>query len=157
MLSKIYLAVLAVAVLVMCFFIFYANSWFGSIGDPRDALAGYDFYAGLSSTVLWISTAVLLILANIILWNTRLGWAMWTTFAFFAVFVVLRTFWLEKARYNFQNSDAFFFTPFVGVMLIIGFGAVVFFNQFLNLRLNEKMYPPSPPEENLETVEEEKV
>ena len=152
--NKIYLAVLALAVVVMCFFTFYANSWFGSIGNPKDVLAGYEYYAGLSSTFLWISTAVLVILANVILWLTRRGWAFWTTLGYFALFVILRTFWLEKARYNFQNSDSLFFTPIVGVILIIAAGAFVFFNQLLNLRLNEKMYPP-PPEtvENVEVVE----
>lgn len=82
---------------------------------------------------------------------------MWTTFAFFAVFVILRTFWLEKARYNFQNSDSLFFTPLVGVILIIVAGAFVFFNQFLNLRLSEKMYPPKVDIEETPDAEEENV
>ena len=153
--NKIYFAGLAVAVLAMFFFTFYANSWFGSIGSPKDALAGYEYYAGLGSIFLWISSAVLLILANVILWNTRRGWALWTTFLYFAVFVVLRTFWLEKARYSFQNSDSLFFTPIIGVILIIIAGAIIFFNQFLNLRLNEKMYPPAPADEDLQIVENE--
>ena len=153
--NKIYFAVLAVAVLAMCFFTFYAYSWLGSIGSPKDALAGFDYFAGSGSVFLWISSAVLLILANVILWNTRREWALWTTFVYFAVFVVLRTFWLEKARYNFQNSDSLFFTPIVGVILIIIAGAIVFFNQFLNLRLNEKMYPPAPADEDLQVVENE--
>lgn len=153
--NKIYFAVLAVAVLAMCFFAFYANSWLGSIGSPKDALEGFDYYAGLGSIFLWISSAVLLILANVILWNTRRGWALWTTFVYFAVFVVLRTFWLERMRYNFQNSDSLFFTPIVGVILIIIAGAIVFFSQFLNLRLNEKMYPPAPVDEDLQVVENE--
>src|SRR5215203_878872 len=103
--NKIYLAVLAVAFLVMCFFTFYANSWLGSIGSPKDALAGYEYYAGLSSIFLSISAVVLLILANVILWYTRRGWAMWTTLAYFAIFVILRFFWLEKSRYTFQYPE----------------------------------------------------
>jgi hypothetical protein len=153
--NKIYFVVLAVAFLVMCFFTFYANSWLGSIGNPKDALEGYYYYAGLGSTFLWLSSAVLLILANVILWTTRRGWAMWTTLAFFAIFVILRAFWLEKARYNFQNSDSLFFTPIVGVILIIVAGAIIFFNQFLNLRFHEKMYPPKPTDEDLQVVENE--
>jgi uncharacterized membrane protein SirB2 len=155
--NKVFYSVLAAAVIGMCFFTFYANSWLGSIGNPRTALEGYDYYAGFGSTFLWISSAVLLILANVILWTTRRGWAMWTTFAFFAVFVILRTFWLEKARYNFQNSDSLFFTPLVGVILIIVAGAFVFFNQFLNLRLSEKMYPPKVDIEETPDAEEENV
>ena len=131
--NKIYFAVLAAAALAMCFFTFYAVSWFGSIGSPKDALAGYEYYAGLGSVFLWISSAVLLILANVILWNTRRGWALWTTLAYFAVFVLLRTFWLEKARFNFQFPESVFFTPaLVGAGLIIAAGAVVFFNQLIN-------------------------
>jgi len=150
--NKIYLAILAPACVVMCFFTFYAKSWLGSIGNPAHALEGYYFYAGLGSTFLWLSSAVLLILANVILWNTRRGWALWTTLAYFAAFVVLRTFWLEKARYDFERSDSLFFTPVIGVLMIIIGGAVVFFNQFLNLRLNEKMYPPAPISEDDSTV-----
>lgn len=155
--NKIYLIVLAAASLVMLFFTVYANSWLGSIGNPKNALEGYYYYAGLGSTFLWLSTAVLLILANVILWGLRRGWALWTTFAYFAVFVVLRTFWLEKMRYNFQNSDSLFFSPVVGVSLIIAAGAVIFFNQLLVLRLNEKMYPPKAPEENFADSPDEPV
>ena len=155
--NKIYFALLAVAVLLMFFFTFYAYSWFGSIGNPKDALEGYYYYAGLGSTFLWFSSAVLLILANVILWTTRRGWAMWTTFAYFAIFVLLRTFWLEKARYNFENSDSLFFTPVIGVILIIVAGAIVFFNQFFNLRLNEKMYPLRETDGDLQVVENEEI
>ena len=153
--NKIYLAVLAVAVVAMSFFVVYSHSWFGSIGSPKDALEGFEYYAGLGSTFLWISTAVLLILANIILWNSRRAWAMWTSFAYFAVFIILRYFWLEKASYNFQKSDSFFLTPIFGVILIVAFGALVFANQFLNLRLSEKMYPPKVSEPDLQNEEAE--
>src|SRR5215207_3038831 len=154
--NKIYLAVLAVAFLAMCFFTFYANSWLGSIGSPKDALQGYEYYAGLGSIFLSISSVVLLILANVILWNTRRGWAMWTTLGYFAIFVIIRAFWLEKARYNFQNPDSLFFTPaLIGAILIIVAGIIIFFNQLLNLRLQEKMYPPPETVENVEIGENE--
>jgi hypothetical protein len=154
--NKIYFAVLAVAVVVMCFFTFYAKSWLGSIGNPNDAIAGYDFNAGLSSIFLAVSSVILLVLANVILWNTRRGWAMWTTFAYLAFFLILRAFWLEKARYNFQYPDSLFFTPaLVGAGLIIAAGAIVFVNQLLNLRLHEKMYPPPETVETNEIVENE--
>ena len=153
--NKIYLSVLAVAFIVMCFFTIYANWWLGRITNPIHVLEGYYHYAGLGSTILGVSTFILLVIANIILWNTRRAWAMWITFVYFVIFVVLRTFWLEKSRYDFENSESLFFTPLVGVILVIAFGAVVFFNQFLNLRLNEKMYPSKVPEEDLQSVEKE--
>jgi len=154
--NKIYLAVLAAAFLVMCFFTFYANSWLGSIGNPKDAIEGYEHYAGIGSLSLSISSVILLILANVILWNTRRGWALWTTLAYFAIFVILRSFWLEKSRYSLQYPDSSFFTPaLVGAGVIIAAGAVVFFNQLLNLRLNEKMYPPLETSENTEVLKNE--
>jgi hypothetical protein len=152
--NKIYFALLAVAALAMIFFTFYAHSWFSSIDNPKNVLEGYFYYAGLGSIFLWISAAVLLILANIILWDTRRGWALWATLGYFAFFVILRTFWLEKARYNFQNSDSLFFTPVIGVILIVGAGGLVFFNQYLNLRLNEKMHPPRVADDEAPTAEE---
>ncbi len=155
--NKIYLALLAVAFIVMCFFTFYANSWFGSIGNPKATLEGYYHYAGWGATILGVSSLILLVIANVIFWNTRRAWAMWTTFAYFTIFVILRTFWLEKMRYNFEKSDSLFFTPVVGVILIVAVGAIVFFNQFINLRLNEKMYPSTVSEADSLTVEDEKV
>src|SRR5215204_631986 len=154
--NKIYLAVLAAAFLVMCFFTFYANSWLGSIGNPKDAIEGYEHYAGIGSLSLSISSVILLILANVILWNTRRGWALWTTLVYFAIFVILRAFWLEKSRYSLQYPDSSFFTPaLVGAGVIIAAGAIVFFNQLLNLRLNEKMYPPPETSENTEVLKNE--
>ena len=156
--NKIFFAVLAAAIVVMSFFTFYAYSWLGSIGAPKDAAAGYDFYAGLSSTALVISTAVLLIIANVILWLSRRGWALWTTFGYFAFFIIVRFFWLEKASFDFRKATAltdgtYFFTAFIGAAIIIVGGAIVFFNQFFNLRLSEKMYPPK--ETDIEVIEEE--
>jgi hypothetical protein len=154
--SKIYLAVLTAAVLGMFFFTFYANSWLGSIGNPNDALAGYEYYARLGSIFLAVSFVILLITANIILWNTRRGWALWTSYAFFAIFVILRAFWLEKSRYAFQYPGSVFFTPaIIGAGLIITAGIIVFVNQLLSLRLHERMYPPPEAIENDEAIKNE--
>ena len=46
--SKIYLAILAVAVVVMAFFTYYAWSWLQSIGQPVAAAAGYDYHSRLA-------------------------------------------------------------------------------------------------------------
>lgn len=158
--NKIYLAVFAVALVVMGFFTFYAISWLGSIGDPKHAFVGYEYYASLAWTFLWLSTIILLILANLLLWQTRRAWAMWASFGFFAVFILLRYFWLEPAFFSFQKlnkftDSSFSLSPFFGVLLVIVAGIIVFFNQYLNLRLNEKMHPSKDIEGESEVVEEE--
>ncbi len=154
------MAVLAVVVVAMGFLSFYSHSWLGSIGDPKTTREFYEFYSGLALAFLWISSLILLILANVLLWKTRRGWAMWTTFLFFAVFIISRYFWLEQSFFAFKKANGFWqgefsLSPFVGVILIIIAAVIVFFNQFLNLRLNERMYPPQEFSENIEVIENE--
>ena len=81
--NKIYPAVLAVAVVAMGFLSFYSHSWLGSIGNPNTTREFYEFYSGLFLVFLLFSSLILLSLANVLLWKTRHGWAMWTTFLFF--------------------------------------------------------------------------
>ncbi len=157
--NKIYLAVFAVALVVMSFLTFYSHSWLGSIGDPKITKEFYEFYAGLSSTFYWVSSLTLLILANVLLWKTRRGWALWTTLGFFTVFTIVQYFWLGQSFFAFKKSNGlwqgeFSLTPFVGVVLIIIAAGIFFFNHFLNLRLRERMHPAKEAEEELQTVEE---
>ncbi len=160
--NKIYLAVLAVAIVVMCFLTLYSHSWLGSIGAPKTTSEFYEFWIGWNSVFLWLSSLVLLILANILLWKTRRAWALWTTFLYFALFSVTRYFWLEPSFFAFKKANGLWqgelsLSPFLGVILIVIAVVIVFFNQFLNLRLNERMYPPKENEAGLQTVEEEKL
>ena len=157
--NKIYLAVLAVALVVMSFLTFYSHSWLGSIGDPKITKEFYEFYAGLSSTFFWLSSFVLLILANVLLWKTRRGWALWATLGFFTVFTIARYFWLEQAFFAFKKDKGlwqgeFLLSPFIGVIIIIVAAVIFFFNHFLNLRLKERLSPAKEAEEELQTVEE---
>ncbi|MBS1796512.1 MAG: hypothetical protein JSS81_21950 [Acidobacteria bacterium] len=146
MLSKIFFAVLAAAVLVMAFFTFYGYSWLGSIGSPRDAALGYEFHAGLGGTFLWIATLLLLILANSVFWTTRRAWALWTTLVFFAVFAVIRYFWIEQSYFAFKQSNglgegSFSFGPFIGVLFIVCAAGVVFVDYFLISRIQQRFLP----------------
>ena len=106
---------------------------------------------------------ILLILANVVLWQTRKAWALWTTLLYFVIFIVLHTFWLNKSFIAYQKDNGLLtssisLTPFIGVGLCLAAAAVVFFNQFLVLRMHEKMFPPAQPVEDLpEDAEEEKA
>lgn len=155
--NKIYLAALALVILSIAFLNYLAFSWLRSIGDPTVAAGNHLFYSGNGWTFLWVSSVILLILANIVLWKTRRAWAIWATFAYFAVFVILKYFWLDRTFAEFLRSNNFAETPFwggpfVAVVLVVIFGAIVFFDQFLLVRMNEKMYPPpvdpATPEES---------
>jgi len=149
MLNKIYLALLAVAVLVMAFFTYYCWSWLQSIGVPRDTAANYEYFAELSWFFLWISAPVLLVIGNVILWISRHAWAMWVAAAYFAVFVLLKGFWLDPSFAVFRRSsglpeDSFTLGPFAAVVLCFVAAGIVFFDQFIISRFVEKMHPARP-------------
>lgn len=147
MLSKIYLAVLSLSLVAMGFFIFYSWSWLQSIGVPSAAAVGYEYHAGLAWPLLWITTIALLALGNAILWETNRSWAMWLAFVYFTVMAVIRFFWLEQTYFAYRRAanltdGSFTLGPFLAVVVIAIVAAIVFFDQFLILRLREKMYPP---------------
>ena len=163
MLSKIYIIVLVVAILVTGFLTFYASGWLGSIGSPQSIIENHNFYSNLAWASLWLSSIILLAIANAILWQTRKLWAMWTSFAFFAVFVVLHTFWLSPAFSDFQyrnnlQETSISFNPFLGLIVCLLAAIIVFFNQFIVLRMHEKTFPPAQlPESEIEDLEKENL
>ncbi|MEQ1606607.1 MAG: hypothetical protein ABL999_17235 [Pyrinomonadaceae bacterium] len=147
MLSKIYLAILGLSLVAMGFFIFYSWSWLLSIGLPAAAAAGYEYHAGIAWPTLWITTIALLILGNAVLWATNRSWAMWITLLYFAAMAVLRFFWLDQSYFQFRqlnnlSDQAITLGPFIAVIMIVVMAAIVFFDQFIILRLRQKMYPP---------------
>lgn len=141
--TKIYIGVLAAAILVTGFFTFYSHSWLGSVGKPETVVGSYEYFSNLAWSAIWIFTIILLVTANFVLWHTRKIWAMWTTFGFFAIFVLLQTFWLAgiftdyKVTNNLSESSVFF-TPFLGIIFCFLIAVIVYFNQFLLLRVSEK-------------------
>ena len=146
--SKLYLAVLALSLAAMGFFTFYSWSWLQSKGNPADAVAAYQYHSGLSWTVLLLSAAALLILGNAVLWAGGRAWAMWLTFLYFASFVVTTYFWLGEAFFHFKKDRGLFdgsfsVGPIFAVILIAIAAIFVFLDQFLIVRLNKKMYPPT--------------
>lgn len=160
MLNKLYLAVLAVSIAIMAFFTYYSWSWLLSIGVPVAALEGYTYHANLAWVVLWVSSVLLLILANAILWRSGKATAIWFTFLYFAVFVLAWYFWLDQSFFQFKKANglwdgSFSVGPIFGVILVIIAGVLVFVDQFVVLRLAKKMYPKDVTPEVVEPAETE--
>ena len=146
MLNKIYLVAFAVLLSLMAFLTWWAGSWLHSIGSPESVKEGYFSSSGVGWMVLWASFIILLIIANVILWSTRKAWAVWLSFLYFAVFIFLRYWWLEGDYLDFARrhslTDSSFSTgPLVAAILVVGVGMLIFFDQFVVLRLSEKMHP----------------
>ncbi|CAN5484198.1 MAG: hypothetical protein M3449_05465 [Acidobacteriota bacterium] len=144
--TRIYLIALAVFLLPMAFLTYYSWDWLRSIGSPQAAIEGYSYYSNLSWILLWFSSVVLLILANVVLAKYRRSWAMWTTFLYFTFFILMSYFWLGRSAIHFQNENGFqaagiSWGPVLGVMLCAAAAAFVFFNQFTVLRMSESMHP----------------
>lgn len=142
MFSKIYVALLGLSTAVLAFLTYYSWSWLQSIGAPEMAAAQFQYYSTAMTAALWISTVILLVIANAVLWTKR-AWAIWVTFLFFAAFAVLRYFWLEFGFTDFRmrNSSSgagVLGGPLIGVILIILMAAIAFFDQFIVTRLRAK-------------------
>jgi hypothetical protein len=151
--NKIYSIVLAAAVLVSGILTYVAYSNLHSSGfSPSVVVENYRYYADYDWVFLWISTALLLILGNIVLWKTRRAWALWTTFIYFAVFVIVQKFWLAQTlfRYRQENrltDDFLSLSPFLAVTFIVLMAIVVFFNQYIVKQMHDKMYATERAEE----------
>lgn len=144
--SKIYLAVLSVGVIAVTFFSYYSWSWLQSIGQPSVAVAGYEYHSGIAWTLLWLASLVLMILGNAVLWASGRSWAVWTTFVYFAVFIVIRYFWLDQEFFQFRKANGMFdgsfsVAPLFAVILVALGGTIAFFDQFIIVRLRARTYP----------------
>ena len=144
--NKVYLALLGLSVIVVGFFVYYSWTWLQSIGDPRAAVAGFEFHSGISSTLLWIATLILLIAANFSFAKTGKPWALWITFVFFSVFFLIKFFWLSLSENTFRTdnnlaSSGSLIGPIFAVLLCAGFGILIFANHLLAVRIHERIYP----------------
>ena len=145
MLNKIYLIAIAVFILIMSVVTYISCSWLGSIDKPETVAQSYISSSNTSWYLLLISSLILLVLANVILWNTRKAWAFWTTLLYFVIFIILQTFWLDSSFVQFLKKnglppDKYTLSSLLGAVLCIGAGVLVFFNQLVVLRMAEKMY-----------------
>lgn len=148
MFRKIYLAALALSVAVMAFFTYYSWSWLQSIGQPAAAVAGYEYHSNLAWITLWVTSVALLVLGNAVLWTTRSAWALWLTCLYFAVFVIIKYFWLGREFMKFSEASSAFYTgPLIAAGLIIVMAAVVFLDSLAVVRLLASIYPDTKERE----------
>src|SRR5688500_7852409 len=157
--NRIFLVALVLVILPMAFLTYYSWDWLSSIGSPASVVENYALYSSLSWAFLWISTVVLLVFANAVLWQTRRSWALWTTLIYFVFFVALKSFWLERSFASYAEAHGVYEkSMFGGILLAIGVCiaavVVVFFNELVAVRLNKKIYPPIEPEPVLSPPED---
>ena len=154
MLSKIFIGLLAVSVAIVGFFTYYSWSGLQSIGVPAAAVEGYVYHSATAWYILWISFALLLAVGNGILWSSKSSWAMWTSFAYLAAFLLIRYFWLDEAAFRFKKTaglgeGSFSLGPLLGAVVIVAAGIVVLADHFIVVRLYRKFFPEPPPAETL--------
>ncbi|MBA3334083.1 MAG: hypothetical protein WKF90_06455 [Pyrinomonadaceae bacterium] len=149
--NKVYLGILGLMFILMSVLTYLTFSWLQSVDKPTNVVANYEYNADISRTFLWISSIILLILANILFWQTRKSWALWATLLYFAAFTAAQTFWLSQTFFQYQQdknltADNFSFgSPFAGAMMIGLAGIFVFFNQYLVKRLYDKTFASQTP------------
>lgn len=149
--NKIYLAILAAATLAAGILLYFPYSWLQSVTAPRDVQENYLYDANIGWTFVLISAVILLLAANVVLWKTRRAWAMWATLLYFAIFTIAYKFWLDRAFFNYQQTNnltdsAISFGALFGVVLIVLAAVIVFFDQYLVKRLLDKTSPLQPVE-----------
>lgn len=158
--TKIYLILFAVALLAMSFLTYLSYTLLQSIGfAPKDIAESFLGFAATYWTFFWISSLVLLVAANVVLWLTRRAWALWLTLLYFSIFVLARTWWLNEVYYAYakQNNlaaDGFFGYGILGVLICIAVAVGIFFNQFLVLRMRDRLHNVDKPAEEIAVVEE---
>ena len=141
------MAVLGVSIVLIAGLTFYSYTWLQSVAAPVNVVQSYDYYSNIGWMFLWISSIILLVLANVVLWITGNAWAMWATFLYFALFMLIRTLWLDHSFFSYQQQNgltnkAFFLGAFSGILFCVLAAVIVFFNQFIVKRMRDKMSHP---------------
>lgn len=143
--NKIYTVALAIFVLVMLVLTYLTFSQLQSVGFAPAVIAeNYLVYESYFQQFLWMSSVALLILANVLLWTEQKSWALWATFLYFAVFVLLQGWWFGRMFSAYQQNNnlpqnAISFGILVSTFICIIAAVGIFFNQFLVLRMRERM------------------
>lgn len=148
--NKIYIVALSIAVLAMGVLTYLSYDWLHSITKPSEVKAHYESSSYRYWTVLFVSSIALLVLANVVLWLHRRAWALWATFAYFAVFVLLATWWLNNLFLNYQKTtnlteSSFSLLGLGGALVCVVAGVGIFFDQFLVSRMRDRMFGTPEP------------
>ena len=144
--KNVYLALLVIGILVAGFFAYYAWSWLQSIGDPRAAWDGYNYHRRMGIYFMAGWTAVLVIVANVVLWNTRNAWAVWASHLYFIVFslVIFVALHLRGTSFCIENGVCENPSKFIGFLIAffgsVAVGLALFADQYVILRLQERMH-----------------
>lgn len=144
--TRIYLGVFAAAVLAVGFFNYYSWSWLQSIGRPEDAIAGYQRVSAMGWGMLCFTAIVLVFVACGTLWTTHRAWALWLTFAFFAVFVLLEGFVLDRGYQQLIERTTgietkVWATPVISVLIVVGSAVLTLAFQYLIFLIRAKFEP----------------
>jgi hypothetical protein len=154
--NKLYLAAILICTIVAGFFAYYAWSWLQSIGDPRIGMENYGYHRSMGIYAMMIATLLLIVLGNVLLWLGRSAWGLWAADAYFFVFALVFLVLLKAAANSYCLENKLCTDPSraAGILLTV-FGSlaltgILFLDQFIVLRLREKMYGP----ERLESAEQ---
>lgn len=158
--NKIYLGLLVFAIVAMCGMTYWCYNWLGSVDRPETVAANLINSQNIYRTTLLISSAILMLIANILLWTKRSAWALWVTFIFFSTFIILQTWWLNSLTNNYlvanKLESGFVGMGILGIVLCIITAIGVFFNQFIVFRMRDKMFADKEVVAEIsETVEKE--
>lgn len=158
--TRIYVGVFAAAVLVVGFFTYYSWGWIESIGRPEDAIAGYQYASQAAWAMLCLCSIALLFVACGVMWAGARAWALWLTFAYFAVFVGINGFWLDHGYQRLLERAAgidtnVWATPVISVLMIIGAAVALLAIQYMIVVLRKKFDRAAlPPAIDLDTENE---
>jgi hypothetical protein len=160
--ARIYWAALAIAGIVAGFFAYYAWSWLGSVGDPRVAWEAFNYHKRMGVYFVVCAVVVLIAIGNVILWNTRNAWGLWVSHAYFVICTLAFLIWLQGSGITFclENrvctDPSRAIGPLLAVFGSLGLTALLFADQFLLLRLQEKMHGKAGSEAPGDAADEEK-
>ena len=144
--NKLYLAALLVCMFVAGFFACYGWSWLNSIGDPRITMENYSYHYRMGIYAMLISAALLVVLGSVVLWIKGTAWALWVSEAYAVVFALIFLVLLNAAANNYclENNLCQDPSKATGILLTVfgglALGGLIFADQFLLLRMREKIY-----------------
>jgi hypothetical protein len=160
MLNKIFLVALLVSVLVMASLNYISSASLNSVGfSPQQIFETFNGYNSIAWSALWLTSGTLLVLANVALWTSRKAWSLWATFIFFSIFLLIQTIFIgdKLNSYLATNLNAQSGINFIGILgaFTVVFVAIgVFFNQFLVIRMRDKMFSVEKKAELVDTESE---